>query len=94
MIVFAKPFDVKTRFDLDGYELDQIYIGKQNCCRCGCGGSYADKDNPSLLKKRFNRFKRLAEAGETITYIDSRQLILEITTGEDRCITVYLNKKL
>lgn len=93
MIVYAKPFDHKTPFNLDKYDLDQIYVGKQNCCRCGCGGDYADQDNPKLLEKRFNRFKRMVEAGDHITYIDSKQLILEITTGHDRCITVYLNPK-
>jgi hypothetical protein len=93
MIVYAKPFDQKTRFNLDDYELDQIYLGKQDCCRCGCGGDYADQDNPELLNKRFNRFKRMAEVGALISYIDSKQLILEITTGQDRCLTVYLNPK-
>ena len=93
MIVYAKPFDQKTRFNLDDYELDQIYLGKQECCRCGCGGDYASKDNPELLNKRFSRFKRMAEAGGVITYIDSKQLILEITTGDNRCLTVYLNPK-
>lgn len=93
MVIYAKPFDAKTRFDLDKYELIKIYLGQQDCCRCGCGGTYADEDEPKLLKKRWNRFKRLVEAGETITYIDSKELILEITTGLDRCITVYLTKK-
>lgn len=93
MIIYAKPFDQTTRFNLDDYELDKIYIGKRDCCRCGCGGDYADQDSPGLLNKRFNRFKRMAEMGDLITYIDSRQLILEITTGKNRCLTVYLNPK-
>ena len=93
MIVNAKIFPQERRWDMDRFDLKQIYLGKMNCCRCGCGGDYADKDTPKSLTRRWNRFKKLVEKGEIPTYIEGSQLILEFEVSHDWALTVYMDPK-
>jgi hypothetical protein len=57
----------KTFKDFENFTITKIYKGKDNCCRCGCGGKYYYPDNRSfkrILKnaeKVFNENLKLSE---------------------------------
>lgn len=85
--------------DLTIDKISQIYTGKDNVCRCGCAGRYVstsamefprseidDKGAQRLLNKAI-KFE-LEESAEIVfeeTYIN-------ISYGNDRAITIYLDK--
>ena len=99
-----KPMTAKkTTFVLE--DIESIYNGKGDCCRCGCGGEYIYPTNPenneyrTAEPKRIERmvkwFLKMANAGHEVTSIEN--YIFEInmsTSGEtDRVYTIYLNEK-
>jgi len=52
--------------------ISQVYSGKRDCCRCGCGGDYISTSyainqrsdiNDALVLKRLNRAKKLLQNG-------------------------------
>lgn len=71
-------------------QVDKLYIGKGNCCRCGCGGDYIEVDkNERAIEKAL----RQMSSGEfEVRSIDD--YIFEITTSEsnnyERVKTLYL----
>lgn len=79
-------------------DVSQIYCGKQDSCRCGCGGYYVATSNMinprsdvndkvcKKLIKEFNRimkYKGLAEDQETYK---------EVSLDNKTCITIYLDE--
>jgi len=80
----------------------QVYKGKRNCCRCGCGGIYfATTYGDSLVQGRANyvdnrkverylrQAKKCLEYGKD--YIIGENNI-DIETGNDRCLTFYFDE--
>lgn len=83
---------------LEVNNISQVYNGKRNCCRCGCGGEYTatsfmDKPrsiiNDELVAKRLKRAKTIVKNGGEVdfggTYID-------VKTGKDRTLTFYTDE--
>jgi hypothetical protein len=63
-------------------QIDQMYEGRGNCCRCGCGGNYYYLDHNS--RKIINALKKMASGKYDVESIDD--YIFEITIDE------YYNK--
>ena len=79
-------------------QISQVYNGKDNCCRCGCGGNYVATSymndprsvvDDALIQKRLNKAKKLilsdVEHSIGSTYIN-------IVTGNNRCLTFYFDE--
>ena len=79
-------------------EISQVYSGKRNCCRCGCGGDYvattfmieprSNVDN-KLVERRLKRAKKLVEAGAEVYYGST---YVDVKTGNDRTLTFYFDE--
>jgi hypothetical protein len=78
-------------------EISQVYSGKRNCCRCGCGGDYvattfmikprSNVDN-KLVERRLKRAKYLVVAGAEVDYGSN---YVDVKTGNDRTLTFYFD---
>lgn len=78
--------------------ISQVYMGKDNCCRCGCGGTYTAtsymKDprsdvNDSLVQKRLERAKKLVLGGAEVEYGDT---FVNVSTGKNKALTFYFDE--
>lgn len=77
-------------------QITQVYSGRRDCCRCGCGGDYVSSSyakpttwatvNDSLVQRRLNRAKKLVEQGAEF---DSDTIYFDVKTGNDRTLTFY-----
>lgn len=89
----------KEKFlNLELNQISQVYSGKRDCCRCGCGGDYVATsfmENPGtevddkLVEKRLKRAKKLIEEGADVLYDD---IYADIQTGKDRTLTFYFDE--
>lgn len=76
-------------------ELDQVkkvYVGADNCCRCGCRGNYIytgflPKDD-KRVKTLLTRAKNMVESGKGEITDESEEYI-NISYGNNRAITIY-----
>ncbi len=68
----------------DVSQVAKIYVGKRNCCRCGCGGDYFTDGND----KRLKRAKKLINDGAVVDYYDT---CVDIEIGINRSLTIYFN---
>ena len=78
--------------------ISQVYSGKRDCCRCGCGGEYTATSsmvnsrsdvNDALVEKRLARAKKLILAGADV---DFRDTYVDIETGNNRTLTFYFDE--
>jgi hypothetical protein len=78
--------------------ISQVYVGKDRCCRCGCGGDYTATSymvkprsdvNDSLVEKRLKRAKRLVESGVEYQIGDNH---INIELGNNRALTFYFDE--
>jgi hypothetical protein len=79
-------------------DISQVYSGKRDCCRCGCGGDYtatsymkdvrSDIDN-ELVEKRLKRAKRLVKEGADCFVGDT---FFDVQTGKNRTLTFYFDE--
>jgi hypothetical protein len=78
--------------------VSQVYVGKDRCCRCGCGGNYTATSymvkprsdvNDSLVEKRLKRAKRLIESGVEYQIGDNH---INIKLGNNRALTFYFDE--
>lgn len=78
--------------------ISQVYSGKRDCCRCGCGGEYISTsfmENPRsdvndiLVEKRLKRAKALVQKGAEFDFGDS---YLDVKTGKNRTLTFYFDE--
>lgn len=80
--------------------ISQVYSGKRNICRCGCGGVYTATSfmeeprsdvNDKLVLKRLNRVKKLIESGVCKDVLYGSNFI-DVQTGNDRTLTFYVDE--
>jgi hypothetical protein len=87
------PLVKKTNRVIDLTQVDQVYIGKGNCCRCGCGGEYfTAKDNPKEVIKALEKLssgKYEVESQED--YIFEAEISCT-KAGNRKVICLYLKK--
>lgn len=79
-------------------QVSQVYNGKRNCCRCGCGGNYIASSymqnprsevNDSLVARRLKRAQELVRQGADVDYGDT---YVDVQTGQDRTLTFYVDE--
>jgi len=80
-------------------QVSQVYSGKRNCCRCGCGGTYTattfmekprtDEISDALVAKRLKRAQGLVLEGAEVDYGDT---YIDVKTGQDRTLTFYFGE--
>lgn len=79
-------------------QISQCYIGKDRCCRCGCGGEYIatsfhqaprSEVNDNLVQKRLNRAKNLITKGSRYEIGENN---INIVTGINRALTFYFDE--
>ena len=75
-------------------DIEKIYHGKGNNCRCGCAGSYIYKESdPHKAKEMADKFVELAQKRK-VTSISEH--ILEVNASDsgrkDEVLTIYLDE--
>lgn len=84
-------------------QVSQVYFGKRNCCRCGCGGEYTATSymlNPSsdvndeLVAQRLKRAQSLVEKGAEFDNNDNDPscTYFDVKTGAGRTLTFYFDE--
>jgi hypothetical protein len=79
-------------------QIDQMYEGRGNCCRCGCGGNYHTLERNS--RKIINALQKMASGKYHVESIDDYifEIVLKEYTdkwGEfsrTKVQTIYINK--
>jgi hypothetical protein len=76
----------------------RVYVGKGNCCRCGCGGEYFSKAEDASHAKKVAHYLKKLQSGKYEVYEQSGlgdEHIYEIQlskAGHDRVATFYVEK--
>ena len=89
-----QPVLSQPSFSID--QVESIYIGKGNQCRCGCGGDYL-RVKEGHAKRMAHFMKKLASGKYEVLEQDgiSGEHIYEINlskSGHDRVATFYVKK--
>ena len=78
--------------------ISQVYLGKRNSCRCGCGGTYISTSymanprnqiNDKLAEQRLKKAKALIEQGADVDFGPN---YVDVQTGENRTLTFYFDE--
>ena len=79
-------------------QVSQVYKGKRDCCRCGCGGTYISTSfmekprneiNDKLAERRLKQAQQLVLEGADADYNGN---YADIQTGENRTLTFYFDE--
>jgi hypothetical protein len=80
-------------------QVNNLYIGKGHCCRCGCGGNYYDvKADASHAKKIQHYLKKFASGKYSVTEQAGLgdehlyEINLSRSGNTDRVATIYIKK--
>jgi len=65
----------------------RIYVGRDNCCRCGCHGSYHEEGSRGF-KMALSRARKVIESSESAIEEHCAEYA-NVITGKDRAITLY-----
>jgi hypothetical protein len=79
-------------------QIDQMYEGRGNCCRCGCGGNYHTLEHNS--RKIINALQKMASGKYHVESIDDYifEIVLKEYTNKwgefsrNKVQTIYINK--
>lgn len=74
-----QPMVNEMQIDITIDNVDQMYEGRGNCCRCGCGGEYYNPEKNT--RKIENALKRMTSGQYKVESIDNK--IFEIVISED-----------
>jgi len=87
MRINAKPLNFIEVIDFDTKDIKQVYKGRLDNCRCGCGGDYYKPgEDDTEIDIALNLLKQYADKGEvmfsrfTYKYADNNELYLEFET--------------
>lgn len=93
-----KEITIEQFLQMEIHNISQVYMGRDRCCRCGCGGTYtatsfmqdprSDVDD-RLVNTRLTRAKRIIQGGGEY---DLTETYINIPTGRDRCLTFYFDE--
>jgi hypothetical protein len=79
-------------------QISQVYLGKDNNCRCGCAGSYTATSfmneprsdvNDKLVERRLKKAKSLILNGADVYYDKD---YVNVETGNNRALTFYFDE--
>ncbi len=96
------PIVTKSKATIELKNVEKIYLGKGDQCRCGCGGeyTYAESSGKYIIgepEKIERMLKRFAKSSETREVTSTLNYIFEVNvskTGEtNRVMTIYLKQK-
>lgn len=85
---------------LSSVAIEQIYVGKDHHCRCGCGGNYYTFGQNSPLMKRFitradNLFKENLRYCEMVNTFETNWINIPSSfEGSGKCICIYFKGKI
>ena len=87
MRINAKPLSFIEVLDFDTKDIKQVYKGRLDNCRCGCGGDYYKLgEDDTEIDIALNLLKQYADKGEvmfsrfTYKYKENNELYLEFET--------------
>ena len=87
MKINAKPLSFIEVLDFDTKDIKQVYKGRLDNCRCGCGGDYYKLgEDDTEIDIALNLLKQYADKGEvmfsrfTYKYKENNELYLEFET--------------
>ena len=87
-----KVFEEKILNKSDFENFFLIYTGKDNWCRCGCGGTYHDKPNDRTFKSSITKCINMFNSG-AIYKVEIEQEYEEwwanFSYGNNRCFCFY-----
>jgi len=84
--------------ELDESKITKFYVGKDHCCRCGCGGAYYHDPNNRMWKGELTKFRRMLQYGcirEVEIEEMGKQWWINAAYGskeQNRCFCFYFNK--
>lgn len=79
--------------------ISQVYHGKRDCCRCGCGGEYfattfmiepRSEVNNEHVAKLLKRAKNKVIKGDMD--VDFNDTYVDVQVGKDKTITIYFDE--
>lgn len=80
-------------------DISQVYYGKRECCRCGCGGTYTATTfmkkprtnviDDTIVQKRLDRAKRLVRSGADFDAFGNG---IDVKTGANTTLTFYFDE--
>jgi hypothetical protein len=88
----------ETFLNLEIKDISNCYIGKNNHCRCGCGGEYTATSymksprstvNDKLIERRLRRAKKLVLEGAKADY---EKTYINVEIGENKALTFYTDE--
>lgn len=82
--------DILNKYGLNIEDIQQIYYGGDNVCRCGCRGKYADKGTP-LFKRYLTKIGKTELAGPVEVAEDKFWVNLptDTSTVVGKCFCLY-----
>ena len=87
MKINAKPLDFIEVLNFDTKDIKQVYKGRLDNCRCGCGGDYYKPgEDDTEIDIALNLLRQYADKGEvmfsrfTYKYKENNELYLEFET--------------
>ena len=66
----------------------KIYRGGDHVCRCGCKGSYADRNMPKIFARRLKDMQALIAMGAEI---DEEDNYINISLENNKALTAYFD---
>lgn len=91
------PINTAKGIDVSFEQVENLYVGNGNQCRCGCGGEYyepSDENGANVIKKAL---AKMASGDYSVESIDD--YIFEIVIrkertfrGKNKVMTLYLKK--
>lgn len=74
------PINHASRIDITFEQVDKLYVGKGNNCRCGCAGDYFEASEPDSAEVIKKALKKMASGKYEVESIDG--YIFEIVLSE------------
>jgi len=75
---------------IDFDKATKIYYGKDNFCRCGCGGNYANKGERTFTRYK-NAIENLLTAVGPVGEWAEDKSWFNISIRDNKAYTIYLN---
>lgn len=87
--------------DITFEQVDKLYVGKGNNCRCGCAGDYFEASEPESVEVIQKALKKMASGKYKVESIDgyifeivlSERLNARGDVGYRKVNTIYLKRK-
>lgn len=84
MTISYTPFANATSMQFEADDVNQVYKGQLNCCRCGCSGDYWKPDDAEFSKhlQLAIGHMKVANKGEVKGEVWDKERYLEIQTHD------------